>query len=1145
MSVLDTKMGDSYIKKKLAVEFNTIPQFLSSSSSQVRPMFYLEDSEEMKMRKSLSWSEVKDTPLFETSEDWLRKLYVVCKIRTVIKDGDFDNITVWGSSSNGLRQALGVTSIELEKEDGIVTTITELLSEWDKREETILIFKTMVENNLKDYKKEKKVLEAWKGVKINFDTTSFVLNKINYETTVPNVLGKNELIVFDSIRLNNVIVACFYRDLIKYNQEHVSLVNEYFANLDKTSPPLEKTRVTKTKQVDDASLGLIQIMLNVKEMNLVSLRTKYKFINIYVDNKNITFIIDTLINEPSVVDKLKILIKNILDNMNQLESYNKREEREFVYGSYTAMVNIPIVVLKELATNDPNVYSVAYINEGTIINTRKTSVNLYLRQEEFKIGVNISYRTSPDRQGLQPEGMVVRLKKIPGTMKNRVSVYSDLVNKILKYASDKTSAVMQYYGKYIELKYDLGLREPVKIVKDRDNSLRLEEPNIFLPNYTKLCNKPPIIIRSEDEADEALDWNASSPFFSRDEMKLKYPKEPSYPKVYKCPYPTHKYPGVKKNTNLPNKDVFPFIPCCYQKPQSKSKNSKLYYSQELYKQRINSSEIGKTSKIQAPNRIGTLPHRVDKLLNYVAGSKFYRYGIPVSKTSCLTILNMVTYNREKEVDIRAQLAKRAALCKPQFTSLSVRELKNKILNPDTYISPRYFKNALEDYYQISYILFSKENDDFATYPSKFVRFTCPLKNKVVFVIEHETHEHVELIVDAEMTEYVNRQTKRPIFTFDKNDPVVESVFTVYKERFGHMLYDVESSSFNAGKTFKTYPWERDSARVNLLSQYVDGYGQTRLVEFEFEDLSFVAQFPPLPCLQLSIRNLDYFTSINKQLTVSQIELLKKQFEWCELYTFQINTEVQNEYYIFKKIKKLAEYIMWAACHAYANFYFSHDRNRTLDFWITHHTTIVPQFTYAAVTVSPIFVLHELMVNNKFIFNSVEMSERVRFNISLLSEMSLRMCESNIYRTFYKDADNFSLVHPEELALSKQEYFQRNRESYVLNILTTENLKYINTNTLYFVKELFGQNYSILCLFLSSFEKLFETANKILRNDSSTRPYTLHETLVNVTLFDQNVVEQYVVGRKRNTNTVIHVISLNINEKWFHGLVLPNLFKKNN
>ena len=302
-------------------------------------------------------------------------------------------------------------------------------------------------------------------------------------------------------------------------------------------------------------------------------------------------------------------------------------------------------------------------------------------------------------------------------------------------------------------------------------------------------------------------------------------------------------------------------------------------------------------------------------------------------------------------------------------------------------------------------------------------------------------------MDEETSNYVNKQGKRPIFTFEKNDVIIRKIFSLYKERFNYTIYDIENkhflTTFESGggdfDTFKLYPCENMAPngkivrRVEPLNQYIDSYGSTRLVEFQDEQFNFVGQFQPLPCLKLPTKPIEYFISINAQLSPQQTQELKQKYSFLQLYDskLDISERYNSVYSDFKNLKKLAEYILWAACYAYSISYI--ETEISVDDWINGYTQVVEDYTYSRVSVKPIFNLNELVVNGKFIFNSKEFQNRIRYNLSLIPSTNLRLYTSNIYNLFYKDVSNFKVIYPAQLALTKRDYFLRTREPYILNI----------------------------------------------------------------------------------------------------------------
>jgi hypothetical protein len=278
--------------------------------------------------------------------------------------------------------------------------------------------------------------------------------------------------------------------------------------------------------------------------------------------------------------------------------------------------------------------------------------------------------------------------------------------------------------------------------------------------------------------------------------------------------------------------------------------------------------------------------------------------------------------------------------------------------------------------------------------------------------------------------------------------------------------------------------------------------------------------------------LEYFIEVNSRLNLQQTKNISETFQWCELYLSKLTVETQGHispYKKFQRLKKLAEYILWASCYAYSNFYL--ETGDSVDEWIKTSTRVVENFTYSGVEIKPIFNLKELMVDNKFIFSSTQLQDRIKYNLGLISPMNLGLYSTNLYRNFYNDDTNFTVEYPAQLALTRKEYFERTREPYVLNILTTKNLQYLRSNTLYFIKELFGVYESRLCLIVSSLEQIVEKAESYLG-----LKVVLEETLVNVALFNSNTIETFSIGRKEPQ---IDILILNVNNGWFYGLLLPN------
>jgi hypothetical protein len=1047
--------------RKIANSLNTLPELIDDTFRKALITLSGEESKgKLKLGDNVEWKTIDKTV---GGDVFLKELYIVAKIQSIIDD-------FGGQISD--EQAKNYALVSLETEFG--GSVDEIV--WSRRAAIVDEFTRLLRQNKQNLQKDIQNIDVWNLIQPTFSTTAFSIGRINHETLIPNIHRLNEIDVFDSIQMNNVVIACFYQDMIKYNLGYKILIDEYLNRRDKwRTTSGRRGRVRKGSEI-------IRVML----LYGAESRRKVEVAIVTVTNASIMFSVEAAINDPTVPDMLR---RSLPDT---LRASGEEQTLDYYYGSYTAAVKVPTFVLKEVITNDANVYGMCFINESALINTRKSYLNIFLKGGEVSIAINERL-----------DGTLVKLRRVRGgpDVDDRIRRLMLTVNKILQYSTTKIESTLQYYRQYVVV------QTPDLSVEDReglDVPLKKQAPDIFLSNYTRLCSKPPVIAEGV-KVSEGMG-------LSVDGLSMRFPiRDESESKVYTCPYPDYRYPGLRENTKLPNKDVFPFIPCCYKKSQHNNRNVKTYFDQQEFEQRINSGEIGKSVRILGPKRIGSLPPKIDKLLHYSTGTKFYRYGFPTSTHSCLDVLNMATGNKQTIDDIRKTLSERAALCRAECASARPQDIAREIIDPNTYISPRRFKNALEDYYQLSYILFSISHDDFSIYPGRFARFVCPLKQKVLFIVEHEESEHVELIIDENMLEYVNRYGKKPLFVSERGDRYVKKIFSLFQERFKHGLFDTRSKTI-VPLNLTTYPWERVAGNGRIIkdivpvAQYLDRYGQTRIVQFiDRNQDTFVHKFDPLPCLNAPVKD-DIAVQVQ-----------------------HVNDEI---YESFNKKRRLAEYILWAACHVYAKAYFA-DEVYSVEDWIARYTRILEDFGYNKVEIKSRFRVEQFKVDGKFVFNSTKLQERIAFSINLLSKTNLKLYADDFFHRFYLNVDNFKLDYPTQIAFSLKEYYQRTKESFDLNILSTQNIRYLKTHTLYFIKELWGHFASQTCVFLPSFDAMLAFANK------QGFAVVVDQTLINIYMLYLNSVSQtkidiFSIGR---TQPEINTLFVNINHSWFYGLIL--------
>lgn len=1076
-------------------------------------------------------------------EELTRRLYIIAKIAQTIDDfGE--------AGENTFRYAF----FELGSTDDLSDDFAQV---WGRRAATITEFADLIASNAKQLRTREDRDRLYDNIEPAFKFDNFVLTKTNHETTV-TVKNSTAMTIFDSIQTDDVVIGCFFKEIIKFNPKYKNLIDSYLSGNEVVGFKKKKLGETIKVMVAEGRQSFRLITVLVHDGSDISQPTSTPDFLSYV-----TFSVETPIGSADNIDHVAIIKRLLSSIQDEAHPYENRVTNEYYYGSYSAFVRVPLVVVKEVLTNKSVFFAHAYLNESALINTRKTNLNVFIKMRR-DVGneiVTVGLFEKPETVGT-----LVKIKKIRGgaDLTDRINECVKHINKLIQQAFEDTQRVEAYYKRYM----DISLKS--ELVMDSGSEIPLKKllPEIFQANYTRLCAHPPIVV--EDVVGSDPDRMLTFPIHGEAE-----------PVVYKCVDKKYKYPGLHKNTRLNNRDRFPFLPCCYQQPQTLKANYLQYYNNTILSKRINLGEIGKTLKVLSPNRIGELSPKVAKLLEMTTKTKFYRMGISPGPASCIEALINATDRHQVDTDgrnpslladesslalsiqrTRKHLSKFAVLCKPEMSEYSVQHITRELLNQSTYINPRLFKGALEAHFDVSIILFSRDEDDFSTYPDKLYKFNCPLKRKVVLLFEHEQPEHVELIIDHETSLLINRQTKVPRFDFESQEPKMRKIWKLYRSRFAYMLYNIASSSFEnvldttgSQRTQVRYPWEFQSGNgrvqkgVLVLSQYVDSVGKTRLVEFadtskvfasggSLIETRFVGVFNPLPCVDVPIKALSHFVEVNSRLSEAELKELSRKFSWLSVYSLSLGPD--DRFLQFKRTKKLAEYIFWAAVTKYTNLWKT--TNITVAEWIDKHTTVLDGYSYSGVKAGPVFDFSGLLTssaqsshsqNNLFIFNSEELRKRVKFNLQLISPLSLKHYQTFMYLSYYNEMDNFKIVEPTQIAFSKKEYYQKTRASGILNVLSTNNLRYVQMGSTYFIQDLFGyaEAKNVLCVFLPSFDQVFKYLAKYDNFDSTVN-------IVNVVVFSaQSAPQKYTLGK---IEPHIDLFLILINNVWFYGLCLPNI-----
>jgi hypothetical protein len=211
---------------------------------------------------------------------------------------------------------------------------------------------------------------------------------------------------------------------------------------------------------------------------------------------------------------------------------------------------------------------------------------------------------------------------------SQMDYYRILASKIITRYTQLYQSILQRFP-YAQW---LTIQANVQKAKGRGREIALtkQRPDIFISGYARECQKKeqPTIIDKKDVAYyKAQTFERKGVIYNRQVMDF----PPDNPTIHLVCLNEKQFPGLMENT-LSNKDKFPFLPCCYNKPHG---NFLEKYSGTGERRTKNKTPI-KTNKAVYMGRLGKLPFRIEQILKSIMPDfKFYRMGTIKSPISLL------------------------------------------------------------------------------------------------------------------------------------------------------------------------------------------------------------------------------------------------------------------------------------------------------------------------------------------------------------------------------------------------------------------------------------------------------------------------------------------------------------------------------
>ena len=200
------------------------------------------------------------------------------------------------------------------------------------------------------------------------------------------------------------------------------------------------------------------------------------------------------------------------------------------------------------------------------------------------------------------------------------------------------------------------------------------------------------------------------------------------PRLYiVCPDDENPYPGVKVNTDLPNRDIYPYVPCCRGRDQmSPGVNSRYrdYVENKPLERKVGAKAEKKisTRKILVPDKIAFLPRAVENIVKRYSDEyiDMVRYGViytPNSLLHCICVAiddpNYLALQTEAQKEayvtrIRQHMLAtiKPSLLKQELYDYTDEEIMDIFRDNSKFLDPSLFYRAVEETFNINIYVFT-------------------------------------------------------------------------------------------------------------------------------------------------------------------------------------------------------------------------------------------------------------------------------------------------------------------------------------------------------------------------------------------------------------------------------------------------------
>lgn len=803
------------VKERIAMEFGTLPQFISN-------MTKIQDS-----NVSLLLKEIEDDP-GSSFLDFMKNRNIIEKFPEMSMDIK-SLIKLWviyNKNVKGDQFYIIMAEDEFKKEYNITLNIKRFI-EMDEKDMKIELGQKIKKNA----EKAKKFFTINSEIEILKEIKHLPFKKEKSVYTIRTNITENQhslSYIFQKIICNEYVPFSTYNGIYKlYNDPTTS------SNLkipDDWSMTLDDVILLKIFSIPEGSKGSILDPNLYTDCLITFGEDKTMIINLNVDYSRTS-------NE--------ILRSRIMTTLTDIETAEEEEE------SLSGMILFPgqsfdTYVMSDLIMNNVHASNFMVVDEN-VKATKKTS-GLYLHffvggtEGTCSIISKISDRTDQDLTGIDKriiqmgtEFIRMRINRVKNLeiAESFISMFSKIMN-VYKKEYDPTIA---FYKQYIK---NFGDKKIVEKIIQKPLTLRELVPDLFPPGYSRSCANLPTII-DDDEIKEYEENNI---------QVMQFPKtsEEGQQHNYVCEDDGNGfvYIGLHKNK---------YLPCCFRDDQrvSGSNAYKEYYEGKAMERRVQQNII-KTNKLAQAGEFAFLPESLEKMFSSIdLDSDFLRQGVRRGKQSFLEcVLKGVLKRKFKLEEEHKKLVEYPTIgvSSQENPGKDVEQIRSILGDRSSYMNPKLWIRLLETVYNCKIFIFSRQKNskdvvlEIPNYEKVYLQFVN-ISNTVLFIYEHWGNES-----DGSLYPQCELITKRSgdddtLNFVGKITIEIEELQKKYLKQFWYSQY---SSKMVQIKMIST-----NLLKLPFVSQIIDKYGKAR--GFETAN-GLVLLCPPLPPFNLPLKEMD-------------------------------------------------------------------------------------------------------------------------------------------------------------------------------------------------------------------------------------------------------------------------------------------------